>query len=74
MVSLSAKGLTTGETSALFTEVYGADVSKDTISEATHKVQAEMTEWQNRPLDARRLLANAGDPADLLRDRRHRRR
>lgn len=32
MISLSAKGLTTGEISALFAEVWGADVSKDTIS------------------------------------------
>ena len=52
VLSLSAKGLTTGEISALFAEVYGADVSKDTISKITDKVIAEMTEWQNRPLDA----------------------
>jgi putative transposase len=32
VISLSAKGLTTGEISALFAEVWGADVSKDTIS------------------------------------------
>jgi transposase-like protein len=51
VISLSAKGLTTGEISALFAEVWGADVSKDTISKITDKVLAEMTEWQNRPLD-----------------------
>ena len=32
-------------------EVYGAEVSKDTISRITEKVIGEMTEWQNRPLD-----------------------
>jgi putative transposase len=31
--------------------VYGAKVSKDTISRITDKVVEEMAEWQNRPLD-----------------------
>jgi putative transposase len=31
--------------------VYGATVSKDTISRITDKVIDEMTEWRNRPLD-----------------------
>jgi putative transposase len=31
--------------------VYGAKVSKDTISRITEKVVEEMTAWQNRPLD-----------------------
>jgi transposase-like protein len=31
-ISLYAKGLTTGEISAHFAEVYGASVSKDTVS------------------------------------------
>ncbi|ADX75152.1 transposase (plasmid) [Pseudarthrobacter phenanthrenivorans Sphe3] len=51
VLSLSAKGLTTGEIAAHFGEVFGARVSKDTISRITEKVIAEMTEWQNRPLD-----------------------
>ena len=51
MLSLTAKGLTTGEISAHFAEIYGASVSKDTISRITDKVVAEMTEWCNRPLD-----------------------
>lgn len=33
MVSLSAKGLTTGEISAQLTEIYGAEVSKQTIGD-----------------------------------------
>ena len=52
MISLAARGLTAGEISALFAEVYGADVSKDTISKITDKVLAEMAEWQHRPLDS----------------------
>ncbi|WP_370871426.1 IS256 family transposase [Pseudarthrobacter niigatensis] len=51
VLSLSAKGLTTGEIAAHFAEVFGAGVSKDTISRITEKVIGEMTEWQNRPLD-----------------------
>ncbi|WP_322986747.1 IS256 family transposase [Streptomyces sp. S584] len=52
VLSLSAKGLTHGEISAHLAEVYGADVSKQTISTITDSVVAGMTEWQNRPLDA----------------------
>lgn len=52
VLSLYAKGLTTGEISAHFAEIYGASVSKETVSRITDKVVAEMTEWANRPLDA----------------------
>lgn len=51
VLSLSAKGLTTGEISAHLAEVYGATVSKDTISKITDRVVESMTEWQSRPLD-----------------------
>ena len=52
VLSLTAKGLTTGEVAAHFADVYGATVSKDTISRITDKVVAEMTEWCNRPLES----------------------
>ena len=52
VLSLYAKGLTTGEISAHFAEIYGASVSKDTISRITDKVIEEMHEWAGRPLDA----------------------
>ncbi|MCM3885206.1 IS256 family transposase [Frankia sp. R82] len=52
VLSLSAKGLTTGEISAHLAEVYGAQVSKQTISTITEKVMDGMIEWQNRPLDS----------------------
>ena len=51
MISLSAKGLTTGEVQAHLAEVYGAEVSRQTISTITDKVLEGMAEWQNRPLD-----------------------
>lgn len=51
VISLSAKGLTTGEISAHLAEVYGAQVSRQTISTITDKVMEGMVEWQNRPLD-----------------------
>lgn len=44
--------LTTGEIAAHFDDVYGATVSKDTISRITDKVLEEMTEWCNRPLES----------------------
>jgi transposase-like protein len=43
--------LTTGEIAAHFEEVYGAKVSKDTISRITEKVAGELAEWSSRPLD-----------------------
>jgi transposase-like protein len=52
VLSLSARGLTHGEISAHLKDVYGADVSKQTISTITDKVIEGMTEWQNRPLDS----------------------
>ncbi len=51
VLSLYAKGLTTGEISAHFAEIYGASVSKETISRITDKIIEEMQDWQVRPLD-----------------------
>jgi putative transposase len=52
VISLSAKGLTTGEISAHLAEVYGAEISKATISTITDKVLEGLSEWCNRPLDS----------------------
>jgi putative transposase len=49
-ISLYAKGLTTGEISAHFAEVYGASVSKDTVSRITDRVVEDMQAWSARPL------------------------
>ncbi len=51
VLSLYAKGLTTGEISAHFADIYGASVSKETISRITDRVVEEMQTWQARPLD-----------------------
>jgi len=52
VLSLYAKGLTTGEISAHFAEIYGASISKETVSRITDKVVDEQAEWSARPLDA----------------------
>jgi transposase-like protein len=51
VLSLYAKGLTTGEISAHFADVYGASVSKDTVSRITDRVIEEMQAWSTRPLE-----------------------
>ena len=50
-LSLYAGGLTAGEISAHFQEIYGADVSGETVSRITERVVAEKDEWCSRPLD-----------------------
>jgi transposase-like protein len=52
VLSLSAKGLTHGEISAHLEEIYGAKVSKETVTRITDSVVEAMVGWQNRPLDA----------------------
>jgi putative transposase len=52
VLSLYAKGLTTGEISAHFAEIYGASVSKETVSRITDKVIEEMNDWVTRPLES----------------------
>lgn len=46
VLSLSASGLTHGEISSHLAEVYGAEVSKQTISTITDSVMEGMAEWQ----------------------------
>ncbi len=48
--SLYAKGLSTGEISAHFAEVYGASISKDAVSRITDRVIEDMQAWCSRPL------------------------
>jgi len=52
VLSLYAKGLTTGGISAHFAEIYGASASRKTISRITDKGIEEMNDWSVRPLDA----------------------
>ncbi len=50
--SLYAKGMTTREIVTTFKEMYDADVSPTLISKVTDAVKEQVTEWQNRQLDA----------------------
>ena len=52
VISLYAKGLTTGEIQAHLAEIYDTSVSRETISKITDEIVADMAAWQNRPLDA----------------------
>ena len=50
VISLTAKGLTTGEVEAPLAEVYSTTISRETISKITDRVLGELAEWQTRPL------------------------
>src|ERR1035438_5082449 len=51
VISLIAKGLTTGEVQAHLAEIYGVQVSRETVSNITDRVLEGLAEWQSRPLD-----------------------
>lgn len=51
VISLYAKGMTTGDIAAHLSEVYDTEVSRDLVSTVTDKVVAELRTWQARPLD-----------------------
>ena len=63
VISLSAKGLTHGEISAHLAEIYGTEVSKQTISTMTDRVVEGMAAWQSRPLDPVYPVISGGLPA-----------
>jgi transposase-like protein len=65
VLSLTAKGLTTGEVAAHFADIYGATVSKDTVSRITDKVVGEMTEWCHRPLEPGQFLTIVANPGPM---------
>jgi putative transposase len=52
ILSLYSRGMTTRDIHAHIAEVYGAEVSPALVSAVTDVVADEITEWQNRPLDA----------------------
>jgi putative transposase len=51
IVALYARGLTVREIQGYLIETYGTEVSPDFISTVTDSVLAEVTAWQNRPLE-----------------------
>ena len=52
IISMYARGMTTREIQGHLRELYGIDVSPDLVSAVTDAVLEEVTEWQNRPLEA----------------------
>jgi putative transposase len=52
VISMYARGMTVREIQAHLAELYGIEVSPDLISTVTDEVITEVTEWQNRPLEA----------------------
>lgn len=52
ILSLYARGMSTRDISAHMEEIYGTQVSATTISAVTDVVTDEVTQWQNRPLEA----------------------
>jgi len=51
VISLYAKGMSTGDIQAYLSDAYGTDISRDTISRITDAIVEDMVAWQNRPLD-----------------------
>jgi putative transposase len=51
VISLYAQGLTTGGIQQHLEEVFGTDISKDTISRITDAIVGDMEAWQSRALD-----------------------
>lgn len=51
VISLYARGMTTGDIQAHLLEIYGTEISRETISKITDQIVEDMTAWQHRPLD-----------------------
>ena len=51
VLSMYAKGITTGDISAHLRDVYGVEESAEMISHMTDKILPLAKEWQNRPLE-----------------------
>lgn len=52
ILSMYAKGMTTGDIEAHIQDIYGVDVSDTTVSRITDKILPVAKEWQQRPLEA----------------------
>ena len=51
VISLYAKGMTLGEIQAHLEQIYGTEISRETLSKITDAIVGDMVAWQNRPLD-----------------------
>ena len=52
ILSMYAKGMTTGDIEAHIRDIYGIEVSDSTISRVTDKILPIVKEWQQRPLES----------------------
>ena len=52
ILSMYAKGMTTGDIESHIRDIYGIDVSDSTISRVTDKILPLVKEWQQRPLES----------------------
>ena len=52
IISLYAKGMTVSDIEQHVRELYGFDISTSAISRITDRITADITVWQNRPLEA----------------------
>ncbi len=52
IISMYAKGMTTGDMESHIKELYGLDISDSTISRITDKILPLAKEWQMRPLES----------------------
>ena len=52
ILSMYAKGMTTGDIEAHIQDIYGVEVSDTTVSRITDKILPIAKEWQQRPLEA----------------------
>lgn len=50
VLSMYARGLSQRDISATIEDIYGFEISHETISEITDQVLCQLEEWQNRPL------------------------
>lgn len=52
ILSMYAKGMSTGDIEAHIQDIYGVSVSDSTVSRITDKILPRVKEWQQRPLEA----------------------
>ena len=52
IISLYAKGMTTGDIQTHLLEIYDTEISRETISKITDAIVEDMNSWQHRPLES----------------------
>ena len=52
ILGLYATGMTTRDISEQIRELYGIDISAETVSNITNRILPLVSEWQNRPLES----------------------